>query len=168
MLSAAPCNLPAKFNATIRLFYADDNGFCNDWPARNTATVKSEVHMTMPRLALALALVLATFSSSLQHPACAQSQGGAAMQKYVIERDLPGAGKLSAGELQAISKKSREVLQTMGTKIQWVQSYVTDDKIYCVYLAENEADIRSHAKAGGFPVNRISRIKTMIDPTSAD
>jgi len=90
------------------------------------------------------------------------------MQKYVIERDLPGAGKLSAGELQAISKKSREVLQNMGTKIQRVQSYVTDDKIYCVYLAENEADIRAHAKAGGFPANRISRIKTMIDPTSAD
>jgi hypothetical protein len=90
------------------------------------------------------------------------------MQKYVIERDLPGAGKLSASELQAISKKSREVLHDMGTKIQWVQSYVTDDKIYCVYLAENETDIRSHAKAGGFPVNRVSRIKTMIDPTSAD
>ena len=90
------------------------------------------------------------------------------MQKYVIERDLPGAGKLSPSELQGISKKSREVLQNMGTKIQWVQSYVTDDKIYCVYLAENEDDIRSHAKAGGFPVNRISRIKTMIDPTSAD
>ncbi len=90
------------------------------------------------------------------------------MQKYVIERDLPGAGRLSPSELQAISKKSREVLQGMGTKIQWVQSYVTDDKIYCVYLAENEADIRSHAKDGGFPVTRISRIKTMIDPTSAD
>src|SRR5215813_15517460 len=100
-----------------------------------------------------LALVLCSLALPLT--ALAQSQGGAAMQKYVIERDLPGAGKLSAGELQAISKKSREVLQNMGTKIQWVQSYVTDDKIYCVYLAENEADIRSHAKAGGFPVNRI-------------
>jgi hypothetical protein len=117
---------------------------------------------------LALALVLALFGPSLQQPALAQSQGGEAMQKYVIERDLPGAGKLSPSELQAISKKSREVLRGMGTKIQWVQSYVTDDKIYCVYLAENEADIRAHAKAGGFPANRISRIKTMIDPTSAD
>lgn len=115
---------------------------------------------------LVLALVLCCLALPL--PALAQSQGGGAMQKYVIERDLPGAGKLSPSELQAISKKSREVLRSMGTKIQWVQSYVTDDKIYCVYLAENEADIRSHAKAGGFPANRISRIKTMIDPTSAD
>jgi hypothetical protein len=122
--------------------------------------------MTIRQLALALAL--AAFSPSLQHSAFAQSQGGGAMQKYVIERDLPGAGKLSPSELQAISKKSRDVLQKMGTKIQWVQSYVTGDKIYCVYLAENEDDIRAHAKAGGFPANRISRIKTIIDPTSAD
>jgi Protein of unknown function (DUF4242) len=122
--------------------------------------------MTIRQLALALAL--AAFSTSLQHSAVAQSQGGGAMQKYVIERDLPGAGKLSPSELQAISKKSREVLQSMGTKIQWVQSYVTDDKLYCVYLAENEGDIRAHAKAGGFPANRISRIKTVIDPTTAD
>jgi hypothetical protein len=90
------------------------------------------------------------------------------MAKYVIERDLPGAGKLSARELQAISQKSRSVLRDMGTRIQWVQSYVTDDKIYCVYIAEDEADIRKHAAAGGFPVNRVSRIQTMIDPTTAD
>ena len=90
------------------------------------------------------------------------------MKKYVIERDLPGAGRLSTAELNAASKKSREALASMGTNVQWVQSYVTDDKIYCVYLAENEADIRSHAKAGQFPVNRISRVKSMIDPTSAD
>ena len=90
------------------------------------------------------------------------------MAKYVIERDLPGAGKLSAQELQAISLKSRDVLRQMGPKIQWVQSYVTDDKIYCVYIAESEADIRKHAQAGGFPANRISRIATTIDPTSAD
>ena len=90
------------------------------------------------------------------------------MQKYVIERDLPVAGKLSPAELQAISQKSNDVLRGMGTKIQWVQSYVTQDKIYCVYLAENEADIRSHAKAGGFPANRVSRIMTMIDPTSGN
>ena len=90
------------------------------------------------------------------------------MQKYVIERDLPGAGKLSPAELQAISQKANDVLRGMGTKIQWVQSYVTEDKIYCVYLAENEADIRSHAKAGGFPANRVSRIMTMIDPTSGN
>ena len=90
------------------------------------------------------------------------------MQKYVIERDVPGAGKLSAGELQTIARKSREVLRKMGPRIQWVQSYVTDDKLYCVYLAESEGDIRSHAEAGGFPVTRISRVKTMIDLTNAD
>jgi hypothetical protein len=84
----------------------------------------------------------------------------------VIERDLPGAGKLSAGELRAIAQKSNEVLRGMEA-IQWVQSYVTDDKIYCVYLAANEADIRNHAQAGGFPCNRIPLIATIIDPTSA-
>jgi hypothetical protein len=90
------------------------------------------------------------------------------MAKYVIERELPGAGKLSPKELQAISLKSRDVLRDMGPRIQWVQSYVTGDKIYCVYIAENEADIRKHAEAGGFPVSRISRVATTIDPTSAD
>jgi hypothetical protein len=117
--------------------------------------------MTVLRLALMFCLL------AFSLPAQAQSQGDVAMHKYVIERDLPGAGKLSAAELQAISRKSREILRGMGTKIQWVQSYVTDDKIYCVYLAENETDITSHAKATGFPANRISRIKTIIDPTSA-
>ena len=90
------------------------------------------------------------------------------MRKYVIERDMPGAGKLSAGELRAIAQKSNEVLRGMGPGTQWLQSYVTDDKIYCIYLAENEDDIRSHALAGGFPCNRISRTATIIDPTSAD
>lgn len=89
------------------------------------------------------------------------------MLRYVIERDLPGAGNLSASELQAISHKSNGVLRTMGPKIQWVQSYVTEDKIYCIYLAESEADIRDHAQAGGFPANRISQIRATIDPTSA-
>ena len=90
------------------------------------------------------------------------------MHKYVIERDLPGLGKLSQSELQSISQKSCEVLRGMGPRIQWVQSYVADDKMYCVYLADSEADIRNHAEAGGFRVNRISRIKTIIDPSSAD
>jgi Nickel responsive protein SCO4226-like len=148
-------------NASFRLFYADDNGFSNDRRARRDLTVALEAHMTIRQLVLLLC------SLALPLTALAQSQGGGTMQKYVIERDLPGAGKLSPSELQAISRKSREVLAGMGTKIQWVQSYVTDDKIYCVYLAENETDIRSHAKAGGFPVNRISRIMTMIDPTTA-
>jgi len=90
------------------------------------------------------------------------------MHKYVIERGLPGLGKLSQSELQSISQKSCEVLRGMGPRIQWVQSYVADDKMYCVYLADSEADICNHAEAGGFPVNRISRIKTIIDPSSAD
>jgi hypothetical protein len=90
------------------------------------------------------------------------------MHKYVIERDVPGAGKLSASELKAISQKSRDVLKTMGTKIQWVQSYVTDDKVYCVYLAENEAAVTAHAKAAGIPANRISHVKNIIDPISAE
>ena len=90
------------------------------------------------------------------------------MQKYVIERDLPGAGHLSQAELNAASKKSREVLASMATNVQWVQSYVTDDKIYFVYLARSEDDIRSHAKAVGMPATRISRVKTIIDPINGN
>jgi hypothetical protein len=90
------------------------------------------------------------------------------MPKYVIERDIPGAGKLTAPELQAISQKSCSVLREMGPQIQWVQSYVTDDRIYCVYIAPNEEAVRKHAQKGGFPANRISRIRTMIDPTTSE
>jgi hypothetical protein len=90
------------------------------------------------------------------------------MPKYVIERDIPGAGKLSAADLHGISAKSCGVLQTMGPTIQWVQSYVTDDKIYCIYIAPNEAMVREHAKLGGFPVNRVSLVHEIIDPTTAD
>ena len=90
------------------------------------------------------------------------------MPKFVIERELPGAGKLSPAELQGISQKSCGVLNTMGPKIQWVQSYVTDDKIYCVYIAPDEATVREHAAKGGFPANRVSRISTMIDPTTSE
>jgi len=90
------------------------------------------------------------------------------MPKFVIERELPGAGKLSPAELQGISQKSCGVLNSMGPKIQWVQSYVTDDKIYCVYIAPDEATVREHAAKGGFPANRVSRISTMIDPTTSE
>jgi hypothetical protein len=90
------------------------------------------------------------------------------MPKYVIEREIPGAGKLSAKELQAISQKSCGVLQHMGPQIQWVQSYVTDDKIYCVYVAPNEAMVREHAQQGGFPANAVSRVVAVIDPTTAE
>ena len=89
------------------------------------------------------------------------------MHKYVIERELPGAGSLSADTLQGISQKSCGVLKELGPQIQWVESYVTDDKIYCVYLAPNEELIREHAKRGGFPANRISQVRTIIDPTTA-
>ena len=90
------------------------------------------------------------------------------MPKYVIERDIPGAGKLTAHELQGISQKSCGVLQSMGPQIQWVQSFVTDDKVYCVYVAPNEEAVREHARKGGFPANRISRVRTTIDPPTAE
>jgi hypothetical protein len=90
------------------------------------------------------------------------------MPKYIIEREIPGAGSLSAGELQAISQKSCSVLNQMGPQIQWVQSYVTGDKVYCVYIAPNEEMIKEHAEQGGFPANRISEIKSLIDPTTAE
>lgn len=90
------------------------------------------------------------------------------MPKFVIERELPGAGKLSTGELQAVSQKSCSVLRDLGPKIQWVHSYVTDDKIYCIYIAPDEQTIREHATRGGFPANRISQIRTMIDPTTSE
>jgi hypothetical protein len=90
------------------------------------------------------------------------------MPKFVIERELTGAGKLPAAELRAISQKSCSVLQSLGPKIQWVQSYVTDDKIYCVYVAPDEAMVRTHAQKGGFPANSIARVRSVIDPTTAE
>lgn len=89
------------------------------------------------------------------------------MQKFIIERDIPGAGKLSAAELQGISGKSCSVLRELGPQIQWVESYVTPDKVYCVYLAESESLIREHATRGGFPANVITPVQRMIDPTTA-
>lgn len=90
------------------------------------------------------------------------------MPKFVIEREIPGAGKLSPRELQAISQKSCGVLRGMGPQIQWLHSYVTEDKIYCVYVAPNEAAVREHASQGGFPANTVSRVMTVIDPTTAE
>lgn len=90
------------------------------------------------------------------------------MPKFVIERDIIGAGKLPKQELQAISQKSCSVLQSMGPKIQWVQSYVTDDKIYCIYVAPDEVTVRTHAQKGGFPANSIARVRSVIDPTTAE
>jgi hypothetical protein len=90
------------------------------------------------------------------------------MPKFVIEREIPGAGNMTDAELQEISRKSLAVLKGMGTEIQWLQSYVTGDKVYCVYLAPDEATIREHARRAGFPANRISTVRRMIDPTSAE
>lgn len=90
------------------------------------------------------------------------------MPKYVIERDIPGAGKLSPQELKGISQKSCGVLSNMGSQIQWLQSYVTGDKIYCVYIAPNEEMVREHAEQGGFPANRVSEVSSVIDPTTAE
>jgi hypothetical protein len=90
------------------------------------------------------------------------------MPKFVIERELAGAGKLPRQELQAISQKSCGVLREMGPQIQWLQSFVTDDKIYCVYVAPDEEAVKTHARKGGFPANRIAQVRSVIDPTTAE
>lgn len=90
------------------------------------------------------------------------------MPRFVIEREIAGAGKLGPQELKAISQKSCGVLQSMGPKIQWVQSFVTDNKIYCVYVAPDEETVRQHAQKGGFPANAVARVRSVIDPTTAE
>ena len=90
------------------------------------------------------------------------------MPKFLIEREIPGAGNLSPEQLQTVSEKSCSVLRSLGPEVQWVQSYVTDDKLYCVYIAANEQAVREHARIGGFPANRVSEIRTTIDPTTAE
>jgi hypothetical protein len=90
------------------------------------------------------------------------------MPKFVIEREIVGVGKLPRQELQAISQKSCSILNSMGPKIQWVQSFVTDDKIYCVYVAPDEETVRQHAQKGGFPANMVARVRSVIDPTAAE
>jgi hypothetical protein len=90
------------------------------------------------------------------------------MPKFVIERELPGAGKLSPAELKAVSQKSCGVLSSLGPSIQWMHSYVTDDKLYCIYRAKDESLVRRHAELGGFPANKIAKVKEIIDPTTAE
>lgn len=90
------------------------------------------------------------------------------MPKFVIEREIPNAGKLSDADIQGISQKSCGVLRNLGPQIQWVHSYVTDDRIYCIYIAPDEATVREHAKQGGFPANRVMQVRRVIDPTSAE
>jgi hypothetical protein len=91
-----------------------------------------------------------------------------AMPKYLIEREIPGAGRMSPQQLQAVAEKSCSVLRKLGPQIQWVHSYVTQDKIYCVYIAPNEQMVREHASQGGFPADRVSQIDTVIDPTTSE
>jgi hypothetical protein len=90
------------------------------------------------------------------------------MPKYVIERDLPGVGKSGPADLKAVARKSCDVLDRLGPQIQWVESFVTPDKIYCVYIAANEELLREHARQGGFPANRVSEVKAIIDPTTSE
>lgn len=90
------------------------------------------------------------------------------MPKFVIERDIPGAGQLSSAELQGISQKSCGILREMGAEVQWLQSYVTANRLYCVYIAPNEDAVREHARRGGFPANSVARVETVIDPTTAE
>jgi hypothetical protein len=90
------------------------------------------------------------------------------MPKYVIERDMPGVGALSPAELHTAAAKSNAVLAEMGGRVQWVQSYVTDDKVYCVYIAPNAEMVREHARQGGFPANIVAQVRAVIDPTTAD
>ena len=90
------------------------------------------------------------------------------MPKFVIERDIPGAGKMTPAELQAVAQTSCGVLRDMGPRIQWVHSYVTDDKVYCIYVAPDAEAVREHARQGGFPANRVSMIRSVIDPTTAE
>ena len=90
------------------------------------------------------------------------------LPKFVIEREIPAAGKLSSEQLKAISQKSCSVLRELGPQIQWVESFVTDDKLYCLYIAPDEATVRQHAERGGFPANRISQVRTVIDPTTSE
>jgi hypothetical protein len=90
------------------------------------------------------------------------------MPKFVIERELPGAGSLTTEQLQGVSEKSCSVLRNLGPQIQWVQSFVTDNKIYCIYIAQNEEIVREHAKQGGFPANSVAQVRRVIDPTTAE
>jgi hypothetical protein len=116
------------------------------------------------------AIIISVIACFVFLSASAQQKGAETVKtfhKYVIERDFPGAGKLSPSQLQDIARKSCLTISKLQYSVQWVESYVTDNKIYCVYLAENEEAIREHGKLGGFPVTKISEVKTVIDPTTA-
>ena len=126
---------------------------------------------TLKNITLLLAIVLFTSMTAMAQTTTVKDSSSksnsAKMKTYLIERDIPNAGKLTPEQLKAISQKSCSVLQHMGPQIQWIQSYVTGDKIFCVYKAENEDLIREHAKEGGFPANVITEIATTISPATA-
>jgi hypothetical protein len=132
---------------------------------------KSHIMKSIKNIVLPLAIVLfASLTASAQTTTAnnnSSTSNSTTMKTYLIERDIPGAGKLTPEQLKAISQKSCSVLQNMGPQIQWIQSYVTGDKIFCVYKAENEDLIREHAKEGGFPANVITEISTTISPATA-
>ena len=108
------------------------------------------------------------FIHLLESPNFLNCEDDSPMPKFVIEREIEGVGKLPKEQLQAISQKSCGVLHNLGPQIQWIHSYVTDDKIYCVYIAPDEETVRQHAQQGGFPANRISQVRAVIDPTTAE
>lgn len=119
---------------------------------------------------LCVAILLLTGSTAMaqKDSTSKQTKTGNTMKTYVIEREIPGAGKLTAEQLKSISQKSCSVLKNMGPQIQWIQSYVAGDKIYCVYKAENEEQIREHARQGGFPANKITEVASVISPATAN
>lgn len=119
---------------------------------------------------LCVAILLLTGSAAMaqKDSTSKQTKTGNTMKTYVIEREIPGAGKLTAEQLKSISQKSCSVLKNMGPQIQWIQSYVAGDKIYCVYKAENEEQIREHARQGGFPANKITEVASVISPATAN
>jgi Protein of unknown function (DUF4242) len=123
------------------------------------------------RLTILCIMLFAYFATTAQTSVASNNssaKNSSTMKTYLIERDIPGAGQLTPEQLKAISQKSNSVLKEMGPDIQWIQSYVTGDKIFCVYKAENEDLIREHAKKGGFPANKITEISTEISPATAD
>ena len=119
------------------------------------------------RIVIFAFILLSSYASTAQTNTSNKSTESTTMKTYLIERDIPGAGKLTPEQLKTISQKSCSVLKEMGPQIEWIQSYVTGDKIFCVYKAENEELIREHAKKGGFPANKITEVSSGISPATA-
>ena len=129
-------------------------------------TPRWRIHVPLPRETFAL--TLKPCGASLSFVSTRGAPSHFYMPKFIIEREIPGAGTLTRDQLQGISQTSCGVLTALGPKIQWLESYVTADKVYCVYIAPDEATVREHARLGGFPANRVSQVCGMIDPTTAE